>query len=334
MSIRFQKAAALSNFSRYNPNSGRGFYESYFIRANHPKDPKAFWIRYTLFSPKSKPKEGIGELWAIYFDGAEIFSSKTELPWSQCQFPRKQFSVQIGDSYINNVVAKGQSNHLQWDINYSSEQPPLFLLPLSMYTAPFPKAKSIVSQPFAVFSGSINISNKQFLIDNWLGSQNHNWGQKHTDFYAWGQVAGFDNSPATFLEIVTAKLVVGGIDTPFITLMVLRHEGSTYQLNTTACWLRNKGSFDYFQWDFECMTQQIVVKGQIKASKDAFIGLKYKNPIGGFKNCLNSKLASCSLEINETKATGMPQALYTQHRCAFEILTNEGKEHHGIHINF
>ena len=29
-----------------------GHYESYFLRANHPDRPLAFWIRYTIFAPK------------------------------------------------------------------------------------------------------------------------------------------------------------------------------------------------------------------------------------------------------------------------------------------
>ena len=36
-------------------------------------------------------------------------------------------------------------------------------------------------------------------LERWIGSQNHNWGRKHTDSYAWGQVAGFDDAPQTFL---------------------------------------------------------------------------------------------------------------------------------------
>ena len=34
--------------SRYM-QAPRPLYESYFIRANHPTKPQAFWIRYTLF---------------------------------------------------------------------------------------------------------------------------------------------------------------------------------------------------------------------------------------------------------------------------------------------
>ena len=57
------------NRSRYDPASTAGHYESWFQRANHPERPLAFWIRYTIFSPKGRPADAFGEIWAIFFDG-------------------------------------------------------------------------------------------------------------------------------------------------------------------------------------------------------------------------------------------------------------------------
>jgi len=48
--------------SRFDPKSTRGFYESYFVRANHPSEPKAFWIRYTLFCPRGRSQLAVGQL--------------------------------------------------------------------------------------------------------------------------------------------------------------------------------------------------------------------------------------------------------------------------------
>ena len=66
------------NAVRYRPGDEEGHYESYFQRANHPGRPLAFWIRYTIFSPRNQPGAAVGELWAIYFDGesGKITSAK------------------------------------------------------------------------------------------------------------------------------------------------------------------------------------------------------------------------------------------------------------------
>lgn len=59
-----------SNFNVLRYEGGTtGHYESYFQRANHPTRKLGFWIRYTLFSPKGRPQDAVGELWANYFDG-------------------------------------------------------------------------------------------------------------------------------------------------------------------------------------------------------------------------------------------------------------------------
>jgi hypothetical protein len=334
MKTRLIQAEAKANFSRFNPTSDKGFYESYFIRANHPTEKQAFWIRYTVFSPKESPEKNMGELWAIYFDGKDIYPAKTEFPIENCKFPNKHFYVEIGDNILNSAQARGKAGKISWKLKFSSTDNALFLLPLNYYNSPFPKAKSIVSQPFANFTGHIKVGKEKFVIDNWIGSQNHNWGEKHTDYYAWGQVVGFDNSPDTFLELITAKLILGGIETPFLTILVLRHKGKEYQINSLGSWFLNKGSFDYFNWEFECRTKEIEIKGRIKAKSADFVGLRYHNPAGGDKNCLNSKVASCELQIEEKSKAGMPQALYSADKCAFEILTNEGQEYHGIKINF
>ena len=334
MKIQQIQAEAKANFSRFNPGSSKGFYESYFIRANHPTEKQAFWIRYTIFAPKDEPQNNIGELWFIYFDGKEIHPAKAEFPIENCSFPNKNFYVELQDNILNSARAEGKIDDVSWKLEFSTDHKPLFLLPLHYYNSPFPKAKSIVSQPFAQFKGHLKVGKKKFSIDNWVGSQNHNWGEKHTDYYAWGQVAGFDNSPDTFLELVTAKLVIGGVETPFLTILVLRHKGKEYQINSLSSWFLNKGSFDYFDWEFHCKTKEIEVKGRITAPRSAFVGLCYHNPIGGDKNCLNSKIASCELEIIEKSKLGMPQSLYSDNKCAFEILTNEGEENHGVEINF
>lgn len=57
------------NACRYQPGQTAGHYESYFVRANHPRRALAFWIRYTIFAPHGRPADAVGQLWAIWFDG-------------------------------------------------------------------------------------------------------------------------------------------------------------------------------------------------------------------------------------------------------------------------
>lgn len=184
----------------------------------------------------------------------------------------------------------------------------------------------------AVYNGSLSVDGKKIEIENWVGSQNHNWGSRHTDLYAWGQVAGFDSHPDSFLEVASAKLRIGPFWTPWMSPIVLRHQGNEIKINSLLQTVRTKSSFNYFSWKFIPETEEVRSTGEISAPREAFVGLNYRNPPGGVKHCLNSKIATCELKIQHKQSGqwGTPEALFTKHRAAFEILTDA--RDHGIEI--
>ncbi len=322
------------NVTRYH-NQQTGHYESFFQRANHPTRPLAFWIRYTIFSPKNRPQDAIGELWAISFNGetGNHVAVKQEVPFGQCTFSSTGLFVEIDRTQLKpgelHGVVSAKDRSLAWDLTFDGNAKPLLLLPFKLYETKLPAAKSLVSAPLATFNGSLSVNGETVEVVDWVGSQNHNWGSKHTDLYAWGQVAGFDSHPQSFLEVATARLKIGPLWTPYMTLAVLRHDGKEFALNSLIQSLRAKGSFEYFSWNFKSETKEIALEGSILAPPEAFVGLNYYNPPGGNKYCLNTKIASCQLKLKDKKA-GKESILVTKSRAAFEILT--GDRNHGIMI--
>ncbi len=327
-----------ANWTRYQPGQKAGHYESFFQRANHPSRPLAFWIRYTIFSPAGRPEEALGELWAVYFDGetGQHVVVKKEVPFGQCEFSRSGFSVRVADASLGPGTLKGSAasggQAISWDLRFAGASGPLFLLPRYAYEIGFPKAKTLVGLPMAVYGGSLMVNGREIPVGEWVGSQNHNWGSKHTDHYAWGQVAGFDSHPDSFLEAATAQVRLGPFWTPPMTLLVLRHRGEEIALNSLMKSAMAKGIFRYFAWEFRSETGRVTVSGTIKAPPEAFVGLSYANPPGGTKHCLNTKLASCELELVRRGAgrAVATEVLLTRQRAAFEILTDDRS--HGVTI--
>jgi hypothetical protein len=322
------------NRCRYLPGDPGGHYESYFQRANHPDRPLAFWIRYTLFSPKGRPADAVAELWAIYFDGEadRITAAKEVLPLSQCAFSATGLDVRLGTAVLTDGSLQGSAasagHALCWSLRYQGGDPPLLLLRPSMYEGGFPKAKALVGTPHAVYHGSLLVDGVAVEVDGWVGSQNHNWGSRHTDRYAWGQVAGFDGEPQIFLECSTARVRLGPLWTPWLTLVVLRADGQEFALNSLAEAVRAYGRFSYFNWRFDSHASGVRIYGQIEAPASAFAGLRYDNPPGGHKTCLNTKLAACRLTLERP---GQPSRTFTtQRRAAFEILTDD--QDHGVPV--
>lgn len=327
-----------ANNTIYIPGQKGGHYESYFLRANHPSLPLAFWIRYTIFSPKGHPEKALGELWAVYFNGESSINTavKKEVSVSQCSFSSSGFDVKIDSAILNTGKLTGSASakghEISWDMDYGGDSRPLLMLPAKMYSGSFPKAKLLVPLPLAKFNGKLTVDGKNISIENWVGSQNHNWGSKHTDLYAWGQVAGFDNSPDSFLEVATARLKIGPLWTPAMTPIVLRQRGQEFALNSLTQTIVSHGHFTYFDWHFGSEDDTAGIAGRIWADRSRFVGLNYYNPPGGNKFCLNTKLASCNLRVTYRSGPnkGTSELLSTRHRAAFEILTD--RDDHGIAV--
>jgi hypothetical protein len=325
------------NRCRFTAGTQAGHYESYFQRANHPERPLAFWIRYTIFSPKGRAQDAVGELWAIFFDGEHdrITAVKEAIPIAQCIIGRTDQpspDIQIGSARLTDTSSTGQAlargHRVHWDMHFEGDEPVLLLLPASLYEGKFPRAKALVSKPHARCHGMLEVDGETIAIDGWQGSLNHNWGSRHTDNYAWGQVASFDNAPDAFLECSTARLRIGPFWTPPLSILTLRIEGKEYQLNSPLQALRAKGRFEFFDWRMESHTKDVRITLRMHAPKSAFVGLKYDNPPGGSKTCLNTKLAACTLTLE--RAGQATRTLTTAHRAALEFLTD--REDHGVPI--
>jgi hypothetical protein len=306
------------NWTQYH---GGGGYESFYLRGNHPSRPLAFWLRYTIFSPASGSGAAEGELWAVVFDGetGTNVSTKVELPLTECAFSRDSFNVRVGSAVLNDHELSGTTGDIAWDLRYSGDEPPLYLLPPRLYKGGFPKAKSLVSKPLARYVGHLEVAGRWLDVDGWIGSQNHNWGSRHTDRYAFGQVAGFDNAPGSFLELATAKNRIGPLWTPNLTLVVLRHQGREHALNSLRQGLRAEADVKPRSWTFATADNMVEIRGRIEAEPAAFVVLEYRNPPGGIKYCLNTKLARCELTLTDRRS-GTQELLTSRHGALFEVL--------------
>jgi hypothetical protein len=319
--------------TQYVAGTRAGHYESFFLRGNHPDRPLAFWIRYTIHSPRAKPADAVGELWAIYFDGetGEHVAAKSEISLKQCDFSPDELRVEIGAAALNDHQAHGsihsRGRTLSWELGYSCEQRPLLLLPRRLYAARLPRAKTLVPGPMTHFRGLLAIGSREVEIADWIGSRNHNWGSRHTDEYAWGQVAGFDGHREAFLEVATARIKLGPWLTPPATLLVLRLGDQEYQLNDLRQAYRASARIEGFEWTFTSDAPGVLVRGRIAAEAKDFVGLRYGNPPGGLKHCLNCKIAACELHVTD-KASGITEVLTTHNRAAFEILSDP--RDHGV----
>jgi hypothetical protein len=263
----------------------------------------------------------VGELWAVVFDGqtGHHTSTKVEVPIAECSFSRTGFDVRVADATLSASALKGTAGEIGWDLTYTGDEPPLYLLQPRLYKGGFPPAKSLVSLPLARFTGRLTVAGREIAVDGWAGSQNHNWGSRHTDRYWFGQVAGFEEAPDSFLEVATARNRVGPLWMPVVTPLVLRHRGRELALTSISTSMRAKATTSATAWAFATGAGPIRITGRIEAPADAFVLLEYPNPPGGVKYCLNTKLAACELVVVD-ESTGEREMLRSAHGALYEVL--------------
>jgi hypothetical protein len=160
------------------------------------------------------------------------------------------------------------------------------------------------------YTGTLTVTEESVSIDGWVGTQNHNWGTRHTDRYAWGQVAGFDDDPTAVLECSTARLKLGPVWTPRLSLLVLRLGDREIACNSLRSVLRTRGTYDYFSRGLDAMREGTRICASFEAPKDAFVDLSYERT----KTCLNTKVAGCSLVVEESGKA--PRRIGTESRAA------------------
>ena len=310
------------------------YYESRYIRANHPHRPQALWLRETLLLPAEG--DPVADVWVMVFDpeGDGNRALKQPYPIDAAVYEYDDWTARIGATSIDDrsaqgVVSTGGSSIAgsaggrvaQWDLRISpGAGEEVKLLTDRAYTARIPTAKTTVRHPLAQFDGQVELDDTRLVLDGWTGSVNHNWGTRHTPAYAFGQVCGFDNSPDSSLEIVTARAAIGPVLLPAATLFVFRHAGGEFAVRSVLGSLQTHGRYRPFSWSFGARVGDQMIEGEISADPTDVIGLTYTDTDGGAKYCYNSALATCRLHL-AGKAFERGELSATR-RAMFEILTD------------
>jgi hypothetical protein len=240
-----------------------------------------------------------------------------------CRFDPDRFDVRIGDSSLDGLALRGACEHIAWDLRYAGSGRPLLLFPAASYDRALPRAKVLDAQPDARYEGTVTVRGEKHLVSQWPGMQAHNWGPSHTDLYAWAQVAGFDGAPDVLFEGVTARVKLGPVWTPHLTALVLRLGDDDHAFNGPSALLRNEGRFADWSWGFAAASDRLRIEGEVSGDPRHFAALQYRNPPGGSKRCLNSKISRCELRLRF--ADGSRRTLVSSCRAAFEILGDDEK---------
>jgi hypothetical protein len=305
------------------------YYESRYIRANHPELPQALWLRETLLLPTAR--DPVADVWVMMFDPDGAGNRALKEPYSidAAAYEYDNWTARIGATSIDDRSAQGVvtggNRSARWDLRITpGSEDMVKLLSDRAYKARIPTAKTTVRHPLAQFDGQVELDDARLVLDGWTGSVNHNWGTRHTPAYAFGQVCGFDNAPDSSLEIVTARAAIGPVLTPAATLFVFRHAGQEFAVRSIFGSLQTHGKYKPFSWAFGARVRDQTIEGEIVAEPADVIGLTYTDTDGGSKYCYNSAIATCRMQV--AGKVFERRELVATRRAMFEILTDKQHE--------
>jgi len=312
------------NAVRFDPER-RGHVESYFFKLNDPGGRRALWLKATILS-RSSGAGPLAEAWAIAFDReGEHVAAKEVVAYEAAHFSRDELSVRVSNLRFEEGRLEGRvagANHrIEFGLRFSTDVAPLVPYPSRrMYTGRLPSSKFVSPHPDSVFGGHYSVDGREIAVEGWRGMQGHNWGTKHAELYGWGHCNQWHEEPELVLEGVTARVKLGRILAPPLTLVTVIYRGERYAFNRPSELLHARGSVTARSWRFRARTRRARIEGELLADTGDFAGLYYENPDGEMTYCLNSKIARGSVRL---EIEGRPPVIATTRSAALEIGTKD-----------
>jgi len=324
---------------RWHAGHRGGHVESFFLKANNPQRPEmAFWLKFTILD-SGREGGAVAEVWAVRFParGGPHVGAKSTLSAADCHLANDKLELRMGECLLragktSGAVGEG-AEQIRWDLEFDyADQQPMYGLPHRwMYEAAFPRNKVYTSCPSTRFRGTVSVGDEAWQISDWPGMLGHNWGASHNPRYHWAQCNLFEGEDCVF-EGYSARLKLGPWLSPWLTGAMVRFEGEDIAFNAVSRALNKTVQAELFRWSFDARQGDWQIRWHVEADREDFAGLDYVNPDGGSNFCLNSKIATCNLQLSRREGGNWQQVadLWGRSSCAYEILVQDLD--HGVPI--
>ncbi|HEY3189156.1 MAG TPA: hypothetical protein VGJ70_16850 [Solirubrobacteraceae bacterium] len=272
-----------------------GHYESFYVKACHPREPRAVWIRHTVW--KAPGADAVGSLWCTLFDAAW----ERPVAWKETRPPAE---LGVGEGEYLHVGAARLTDGLaeapgRWRLEFTGDDGPFAYLPRAwMYRARLPRTKAESLYPKLRFSGWVELDGRRIELDGWPGMIGHNWGAEHAERWIWLHGATFEEAPGAVFDAIMGRVKVGRWTAPWIANGFLELEGRRHRLGG----LGRARSTRVEEAPDRCAfvlagADGLVVEGEVVAPYDRLVGWTYSDPGGGRHDVLHSSIADVRLVV-------------------------------------
>jgi hypothetical protein len=293
--------------------TGTDHVESWFVRANHPSEPRAVWLKATVLCRADGTT--IPETWCSVFDGTRTaaFRGAGDIDGSAIALR--------GDGGASRGQLDGDAGRVEWDVSFTRASgpwaEPMCLLPSRrLVDGPFPKSKLLTPFPVLDVGGEVAWDGDRWDLTGWVGMQGHNWGTAHSPEYAWAQCV-FPEQEAV-VEAASGRIELGRRSSPLFSMLVVRRGSTELRFDRIVDRWRQKPHLAFPAYELSIRGRDGSAHLSMTADPEAMVCLGYDNPARPRSYCLNSKTAEVRLQVRPKH--GAPFELASPHGGALEFL--------------
>lgn len=272
-----------------------GGYESFYLKANHPSDPLAVWIRYTVHKrPGHGPR---GSLWFTLFDGSKPGPVATKVTTDRLDAGEGDY-IRVGEAEFSPRGLRGEAGEVSWALTLDGTEEPLLHLPSRrMYHAPLPRTKLLTPQPEVSVSGSVRAGRNELLLDGWRGMVGHNWGTRHAERWIWLHGSRFARDGA-WLDLALGRIKVGPWTAPWIANGVLCLDGTRHRLGGLGATRRTEVRETPTGCEIAVPGDDLSVRLTASSGRESFVGWVYADPDGAEHHTVNCSISDMHIEVD------------------------------------
>jgi len=305
-------------------------YESYFLKAVHPSEPRAFWLRHTVHQRPGEPPTA--SLWLTLFDAAApqpVRAGKQTVAADALSAPDGAL-IRIDGATLAAGRATGAlaspTLDASWDLTVASGEPELRHLPSAwMYEARLPRTKSVTPWPAARFGGTM----AGWGLDGWTGLSSHNWGSEHAERWIWTHCGRFEGrGPDTWLEAVLGRIRLGPWTVPWLGNGALSVDGERHRLGGPQRARSTRVDETPTGARFLLTGDRVRVEAEVRAPPEHVVVWRYADPDGPEHHSAHSSIAD--MRVTVRVGGGAPFVLHGAQSGSYELGMHETD--HGLPV--
>lgn len=297
------------------------FYETYYIKINHPQGEWALWFKYSLYTLPDKPV-GVAEILAIFTDKAgkkicvkEIFNLE------EYDIVHSHQLIAVGNSWLSLAEAIGSAREnkksIHWELRFEDPVICARLFPReSLYTLPFLKTKFVQPRMLGFVSGNVYINGFKLELHRFRVHQGHAYGPAPITNISWANCIDFNEDSEAFFEALSTKTNLWP-KLP-LNLVLIGMENNIFHTHSAKNMLWGCRSYpNGDSWEF-CFSESGYKFDGIITREDLHTTMIDKNHT-------HSTMANVSIKVhkNERGKWKYHKSLTAQHKCSFSSLCEE-----------